>query len=181
MTLPWNTALWFPALILLPLLAAPLVFLLGRRALPWLPLLAGLLIILTLVGLTAQIWETGPQRYAIGGWGAPLGIDLYADGLSLIMLWLTAGVGGLVNLYALHYFHDEPSKSALFWPLCLLLWAALNALFLAVLPSSSEDLGTDKYVPAPAHLTSKSCLMGFNPRRYARLILILLHSRPSWH
>ncbi len=129
--MPWDTALWFPALIMLPLLAAIAIFLLGRRGLPWLPLATAFLIFLALLGLTGQVWDAGPQRYAIGGWGAPLGIDLYGDGLSLIMMWLTAGVVGLICPYALHYFHDAPDKSEGFWPLCLLLWAALNALFLA--------------------------------------------------
>ncbi|MEZ5582716.1 MAG: hypothetical protein R3F37_08090 [Candidatus Competibacteraceae bacterium] len=117
--------------IMLPLLIAPLMVLLGKR------LRAGLLG-LTIIGigwalliLNGQVLELGPQRYAIGGWQAPLGIDLYADGLAMLMLWLTWGVGSLVSGYALVYFAPDGAKAERFWPIWLLLWMALNALFLA--------------------------------------------------
>jgi len=127
----WDALPWITIPVLVPLLAAPCAFLLERRALPWLPLLVSLGIIAGLIGLTAEILQHGPQRYAIGGWSAPLGIDLYADGFSVLLLWLTAAVGVLVSLYALAYFRQKPAQSRYFWPLWLLLWMALAALFLA--------------------------------------------------
>lgn len=127
----WDGVPWMAGPVMIPLSAAVLAFLLGRRALPWLVPLAVAGVVLALTGLTAEVWAEGPRRYAIGGWGAPLGIGWYADGLSLLMLWLTAGVSGLVSLYALDYFRQEPDKAVLFWPLWLLLWTALNALFLS--------------------------------------------------
>jgi len=73
----------------------------------------------------------------IGGWTAPLGIRLRADGTAVAMLCVTALVGGFVSAYAAAYF---PPRSAVpgpeavslsFWPLWMLLWASLNALFLS--------------------------------------------------
>lgn len=127
----WYTLPWETGLIMIPLTAGVFAFVLDRRALPWLPLLTAVGIALALTGLTIQVWEQGPQRHTVGGWGAPLGIDLYVDGLSLLMLWLTAGVGSLVSVYALAYFRHQSNEIQAFWPLWLLLWTALNALFLA--------------------------------------------------
>jgi len=127
----WEMTPWLALLIMLPLLAAPAALLLARSHPLWLlsVTLAG--ITLALTGLTQQVWESGPQRYAIGGWGAPLGIDLYADGLSLALLWLALGVGGLVSLHAVAYLHHNRERTNYFWPVFFLLWTALNALFLA--------------------------------------------------
>jgi formate hydrogenlyase subunit 3/multisubunit Na+/H+ antiporter MnhD subunit len=82
-----------------------------------------------------------PLRHAVGGWGAPLGIELAVDGLSAVMLTLCAIVSLCVGLYASAYFatkHAPNGGSATehramqnFWPLALLLWASLNALFLS--------------------------------------------------
>jgi multicomponent Na+:H+ antiporter subunit D len=133
---------WIVAPIVLPLLAATLAFLLGRRALTLALGLAVCGVPLTLVALCLEVWQLGPQRHVVGGWGAPLGIDLYADGLSLLMLIMTAVVGTVTSVYAFGYFVDGPKahgqqsgdhagEGDLFWPLWLFLWAALNALFLS--------------------------------------------------
>ena len=57
-------------------------------------LVAGLLTLalvgLAVVGLGWQLLGHGVYHHAVGGWGAPLGIDLHADGLSLLMLAMTA-------------------------------------------------------------------------------------------
>jgi len=50
-------------------------------------------VVLAIAGLGWRIMENGAYRHAVGGWGAPLGIDLFADGLSLIMLTMTALAG----------------------------------------------------------------------------------------
>jgi multicomponent Na+:H+ antiporter subunit D len=70
----------------------------------------------------------------VGGWPLPLGIGQRADGLSLIFLLLSALTGGLISLYAGAYFsaREETRRAANhFWPLWLLLWGGLHALFLA--------------------------------------------------
>ncbi|MFQ5488823.1 MAG: proton-conducting transporter membrane subunit, partial [Gammaproteobacteria bacterium] len=92
-------------------------------------LFVALAVVTCVAGLARLVAEQGAQRYAVGGWGAPLGIDLYADGLSLLMLMVTAALGLGISVYSTGYF--ERKRSAVFWPLWLFLWAALNALFLS--------------------------------------------------
>jgi multicomponent Na+:H+ antiporter subunit D len=85
------------------------------------------------VFLTLYVTEHGAQRYLVGGWLAPLGINLYADGLSLLMLLLTATIGIAVSCYSVPYFSEanEPQSTRLFWPLWLFLWGGLNCLFVS--------------------------------------------------
>ena len=125
-------------IIFLPLVNSILAFLFRRRG-AQLGIVTAVGLVPPLLGLFWQVIGHGPQSYPVGGWGAPLGIDLYADGLSIIMLAMTAVVGIGCTLYATGYYsHGGEGKekqhhqdSALFWPLWLLLWAALNALFLS--------------------------------------------------
>ncbi len=98
----------------------------------------------SLVG-SAGLWWTvagsGPVRHALGGWSAPLGIELRADGLSVGMLALTAVVGSAVSLYSTAYFGSlsevrasPPAKhraTRFFAPLWLLLWPSLNGIYLS--------------------------------------------------
>jgi multicomponent Na+:H+ antiporter subunit D len=90
--------------------------------------------------LAVQVLAHGPLRHRAGGWGAPLGIDLQADGLSALMLVMTAAVGFAVSVHAFGYFEDHAPapdveegriRRLLFWPLWLFLWGALAALFVA--------------------------------------------------
>lgn len=117
---------WALLLILLPLAGGIACFVLPAAA-RWLGLLTASLVPIGAVGLGWQLSSRGVYHHAVGGWGAPLGIDLVADGLSLLMLAMTALVGFGVSLYASGYF--KPAQSARFWPLWLLLLGALNALF----------------------------------------------------
>ncbi len=124
----WLEIPWGVVLIVLPLAAGMAAFLWPRAAQPlgWTCVLA---VALAVAGLGAQLMVHGVFRHAIGGWGAPLGIELYADGLSLLLLAATAVVGLGVSVYAAAYFKDEAAHR--FWPLWLFLLAALNALFLS--------------------------------------------------
>ncbi len=119
---------WGPWLILVPLVGAVACLLWPRQAKPLgsLTLLTG---VLCVVGLGLQLVNHGVYQHGIGGWEVPLGIELYADGLSLWMLVMVALVGLGVSLYASAYF--EAPRAAHFWPLWLFLFAALNALFLS--------------------------------------------------
>ena len=116
--------------IVLPLCAAMLVFLWGRQA-ARIGVLTAIFIGFFVYVLIAQIVEQGAIRHTVGGWGVPLGIDLYADGLSGLMLAMTAVVGLGVSIYASHYFRDSLTQQTYFWPLWLFLWAGLNGLFLS--------------------------------------------------
>jgi len=81
--------------------------------------------------LAAQLVEGGTRAYAVGGWGAPLGIDLYVDGLAAVMLLLTQAVALPLAVYARGYFAATPKGRELFWPISGLMLAALNALFVS--------------------------------------------------
>lgn len=119
---------WATALILLPLTSGMACFLLPRMA-KIIGLLTVLGVTLSVVGLGWQMLQNGVYRHAVGGWGAPLGIELYADGLSLLMLAITALVGLGISIYSADYFKAEVAVR--FWPIWLFLLAALNALFLS--------------------------------------------------
>lgn len=129
------------AMIALPLTSATLAFLLPRFA-STMGTTTALLMGFVLAGLSCQVAQYGEQFYAIGGWGAPLGIVLRADGLSVFLLMMTTLVGAAVSLYAMGYFAKErsPTPSTVqeldsprphFWVLWMFLWAALNVLYLS--------------------------------------------------
>ena len=121
---------WMLLAITLPLLGALLAFVWPRRAAP-IGLIGAFMTAGAALAVLVQVAFGGPRRYEAGGWGAPLGIDLWADGLSVLMLAMTAVVGVAVSVYARVYLADSPDKVRRFWPLWLFLWAALNALFQA--------------------------------------------------
>lgn len=131
----WSDAL-LVALLVLPVLAMLLGFVLGGRAaeriaLGILPL--GLAVALAIAALVLQ--HGAPLEYAIGGWAPPLGVALRVDGLSAALLLTTALVIGGVGLYARADFTtpanaDEARAPLAFWTLLLGLWAALNAVFI---------------------------------------------------
>ncbi|MCW5594672.1 MAG: hydrogenase 4 subunit B [Rhodocyclaceae bacterium] len=123
-----NPSVW---LILLPLAWATVAFVLGRSRGAW----------LAIFGLATQCWlafdlaqKVGAGgtavTHAVGGWEAPLGIDLAVDGLSAAMLLLVQIVMLPLAIYARAYFKDEPA-GAWFWPLAGFLTAGLNALFVS--------------------------------------------------
>ncbi|TVQ95067.1 MAG: oxidoreductase [Chromatiaceae bacterium] len=129
---------WAVALIFIPLLGAMLAFLLPRIGVT-LGLLAAVLTAGSVLPLLPMLAAHGATNIRIGGWGAPLGIELSIDGLTMAMLAMTALVGIAVSAYATCYLRPVPSRpdgqpdlqQRHFWPLWLVLWAALNALFLS--------------------------------------------------
>ena len=124
---------WLVWPVMLPLLAATAAFVSPRIAVP-IGLVAALLTTLSVAGLARALLVGGAQRYTLAGWPAPLGIALYADGLSVVMLLMVAVVGAITSAYAAAYFRKGEAASssghasAYFWPLWLFLWAALNAI-----------------------------------------------------
>lgn len=85
------------------------------------------IVILLLLNMTNN---GGVQRYSLGGWGAPLGIDLAVDGLALIMLLVTSVLVLILSLYS-HWYFTNQAKATRFWPLWWLLIAGLNCAFVA--------------------------------------------------
>jgi len=119
---------WLVLMVVLPLVGSMLCFLFPQRG-KLLGLITALAITASALALSYQVVNQGVLHYAAGGWGAPLGINLYVDGLSLLMLLVTALVGLAISIYSSGYFNDDKAKH--FWPLWMLLWGALNALYLS--------------------------------------------------
>jgi len=126
----WDGADWMLASVFVPLFGALSCFLLPRLVAA-LGLAAALLTTAATLALTLSVLDKGALKVQLGGWEAPLGILWRADGLSVALMAMTAAVGALVSLYAAAYFRDEVQQRAFFWPIWLILWAALNALFLS--------------------------------------------------
>jgi multicomponent Na+:H+ antiporter subunit D len=133
-----SSSLFLPAIVFLPLIASIIAFLVGRNRLQGrinvlFALMQFLLVILTTVlFLSEQSYQS--SRYVIGGWGAPLGIDLVVDGFSILMIALTGLLTLLITAYSTSYFSEQFSseqKGLRFWPLWWLLIAGLNALFVS--------------------------------------------------
>lgn len=123
---------WLVAVVTLPLAGAVVALLAGRRGGAAAGLLTSLLVTAAVCGLTLAVLAAGPQQLAVGGWALPLGIALRADGLAAAMLLLSALVGSGISLYAWRYFAaSHHAAGALFWPVWLLLWGALNALYVS--------------------------------------------------
>lgn len=115
--------------ILAPLIGALLTTAVPRRA-TGLGLLAAFATSLSGLWITARVWSGGAIDLALGGWELPLGIGLAADGLSAALLAMSNLVGLGISVYAIAYFSNS-DRSRHFWPLWLLLWTALNGVFLA--------------------------------------------------
>jgi len=85
--------------------------------------------------LIATVVTGGAVGLEAGGWEAPLGIILRADGVSVGFLAMTALVMAAVVALARPQFAArdgaETRAGFAFWPLALLLWAALNTVFVS--------------------------------------------------
>ena len=88
------------------------------------------------VAIVVAVGQSGsPLVYLLGAWPPPLGITLRADGLSVVMIAITAIVICMIGVFARAEFRT-PTGSAearapfAFWILLLAIWAALNAVFL---------------------------------------------------
>ncbi len=130
---PRSAELLFPVLALpvLGLLLAPLLGARGARLLALLSLAVGLA--LALACAVALVAADAPLVYALGGWAAPLGVELRLDGPAALMLVLTAALLLLVGLHAAGEFNVRVMgrrATLAFWTLLLGVWAGLNGLFL---------------------------------------------------
>lgn len=123
-------------LLALPLGAALLNLLLPRTAAALVLPVAAPLMPLTAVGLGAAVLRGGAVSYNLGDWTTPLGIRLYADGLSSLMLLLVSVIGSAISFYAVAYFAEakataDQRRTEMFPPVWLIGWTGLNGLFLS--------------------------------------------------
>ncbi|WP_199589722.1 complex I subunit 5 family protein [Lujinxingia litoralis] len=125
-----------------PLVGALITSLAPRHRTPWWGLAGALVSAMASLGLVVDVAREGPRQESLGGWGAPLGIELWVDGLAALMVAMCAVVGLAVSVYAVAYFkpdgpnggHAEESqlrRQAYFWRLWLLVWAAMVAAFVS--------------------------------------------------
>ncbi len=122
--------------VVIPVAGVLLAFVLGGRqaervVLATMPL--GLVIALAILVTLRQ--AGAPLIYLLGGWAPPLGVALRADGLSAVMMAITAVVIGAVGVFARVDFRTprgsiEARAPFAFWILLLAIWGALNMVFL---------------------------------------------------
>lgn len=125
---PLHVLPWAAMPILLPLAGAITVFLWPKSGtVVSLATISAIAVAVTKLALFVS--AQGTFRHAVGGWEVPLGITLYADGLSIAMLIMSTLVALGITLYSTRYYAPEASEK--FWPLWLLTLAGLNALFLS--------------------------------------------------
>jgi multicomponent Na+:H+ antiporter subunit D len=88
------------------------------------------------IAIAAFVWSARtPLVYAIGGWAPPIGIALRADGLSAVMLVVTALVIGAIGLFARETLATPPGAEEMrtplvFWTMLMGVWAGLNTVWL---------------------------------------------------
>jgi multicomponent Na+:H+ antiporter subunit D len=103
----------------------------GRIALATMPL--GLGIALAIASSLRS--AGGTLVYLLGGWGPPLGIALRADWLSAVMMVIAAVVISAIGVFARPEFSSagpgEARRPFAFWILLLVIWSALNVVFLS--------------------------------------------------
>ncbi len=84
-----------------------------------------------------QMLRSGSElAYWLGGWAPPLGVGLRADGLSAVMMVITAVVVAGVAVYARADFRTPPGVTEarapfVFWIMLLGIWCGLNAVFVS--------------------------------------------------
>lgn len=127
-----SPAFLLPVCVILPLLGAFVVFASGRwnRARVVLSILPFGLLMAVLI-LRRVVTTDAAVTTALSGFAPPLGIALRADGLSAVLLVLTAIVLGAIALYSRAALPARGRMPDSFWFLLLSCWCALNLAFLA--------------------------------------------------
>jgi multicomponent Na+:H+ antiporter subunit D len=129
-----NSSMLLPIIVFLPLIAALIAFLISRNTGQGLINIGFAFVQFLIVVLMAVLFLSEDayqsERYEVGAWGAPLGIDLVVDGFSILMIALTGLLTLILTVYSTVYYSDD-SRSLRFWPLWWLLISGLNALFVS--------------------------------------------------
>ena len=124
--------LW-PLVLAAPVLGAILSFVFPRRG-TVIGLSSLVIACLGAIDLVSHVASHGVLNHTVGGWSAPLGVGLVADGLAAMFVLTTALVGLGISVYASSYFRMDGLKARrqehYFWPLWLFLITGLEALFL---------------------------------------------------
>lgn len=118
-------------LLFTPLAWAVITLLLSFRQGRWLSWLGMLVQVLVSIGVWLLVVDRGEFYHGLGGWDAPLGIELRVDGLAIIFVLLTATVATACGWHAGMYLDSDKPWQKHFWPLFWFLWAALNSVWLS--------------------------------------------------
>lgn len=114
--------------VLVPLIAAPVVVLIGSRKLAWpIAFVASLVALIISVLLLLQVLENGEISYHLGGWAPPLGIEYRIDAANAFVLLLVSTIGTIVLPFAIQSVRSEiPRKHiTLFYTMYLLCLSGL--------------------------------------------------------
>lgn len=121
-----GIAAHLPALqVVIPLLSAPACVLLYHGArVWWLAIGVSTAAFVIALALLAQVLDSGPVSYALGGWAAPWGIEYRVDALNALVLVLISGVSTIALLFARASVPREVAAERIYlfytaWLLCL--------------------------------------------------------------
>jgi len=118
-----------PVLVVVaPLLAAALIVVINSKKAAWLiTLWTSLFCLFASINMLQMLQDVGELSYKLGGWDAPLGIELKIDALTALMLLILTGSASLVSFYALRSVEKEiaKGKQVLFYSAFLLVFAGL--------------------------------------------------------
>ncbi|HIE04514.1 MAG TPA: monovalent cation/H+ antiporter subunit D family protein [Candidatus Latescibacteria bacterium] len=117
-----------PLLVAIPLGAAFLIPILVRV---WrrFPDILGNLSTLALLVMSLLLVGREPSTYYMGGWRPPLGINLVADGLSVLLLIVISSIAFCATLFSIPYMEKYTSKSR-YYSLFMLMVAGMNGVVL---------------------------------------------------
>lgn len=122
-----------PLFIIIPLAAAFLNSLLGKRVRKFSDILCSLSTFLLLVVSIFSVFLISKHTilvYKVGGWMPPFGISLVLDGLSSFMLVTVNLVTFFIALFSINYMEKYTAKSK-FYTLFLLMLAGMNGLIIS--------------------------------------------------
>ncbi len=117
-----------PFFIAIPLIAAFILPIFGKKRKAAATFLANLVTILLLVLAILSIGQT--DVYEIGKWSIPLGINLVLDGLSSLLLLAISVVSSAAMLFSVRYMERYTAKSK-YLSLFLLMVAGMNGVVLS--------------------------------------------------
>jgi len=127
-----NTATIIPLFVIIPLGAAFLISLLGKKIKNSADLLTNLgtlsLLLLSLYSITlVSAYKT--LVYKVGGWIPPIGICMVMDGLTSFMLVTVNLVSFLITIYSISYMEKYTDKYR-FYTLFMLMLAGMNGIII---------------------------------------------------
>jgi multicomponent Na+:H+ antiporter subunit D len=117
-----------PVFVAIPLVAAFLLPIFGKKGKSAATLLANLATVSLLVLAVASIGQS--RVYEIGKWSIPLGINLVLDGLSSLLLLAISVVSAAAMLFSVRYMEQYTAK-AKYLSLFMLMVAGMNGVVLS--------------------------------------------------